>query len=477
VLTRDTLELVVTAVTYIVLGMFLGNLILITLGLAPLVFLAFGVLIPQPHVTSAERRGKDVKVNVDDNISDKLTVTLEGGPGVITLADVLPRAFKLDEGTNFKAIWKGFAPRTVDFAYMATCAKRGFYELREINWEVRQPLQIADNAIGTEETKRTILVQPTPLLVRKVREHKGLSKIPMPIDARFRFGVPTTDFKEIRDYVSGDAYKMINWKASAKNLSMNRQQFMVNEYEKEGKKVVWLFLDCASSMALGTTVNNAMEYAIRAALGFTTFYVNRDCRVGFCVYNNDSSQWEGTFQSQLVPEAIEALEGIDQMEDLSVLNGNRKEGHGERYHSRLLFPDVGKRQQYKITRELLHVDIRYSSESLKEAIHSCRRYIVGTRPLFVIVTMIQAGKIQGIVDGIKELHRYMGRISGRPSIIVFNVQGYSVAAQTEEEKIAAGLLSYHTKPFYDIIRGLGCIVVNWDPADESFAQALQRQRV
>jgi hypothetical protein len=71
----------------------------------------------------------------------------------------------------------------------------------------------------------------------------------------------------------------------------------------------------------------------------------------------------------------------------------------------------------------------------------------------------------------------MGRIAGRPSIIVFNVQGYSVAAQTEEEKIAAGLLSYHTKPFYDIIRGLGCIVVNWDPADESFAQALQRQRV
>ena len=39
-LTQDTLELIVTAVVYIVLGMFLGNLILITLGLVPIIFLS-----------------------------------------------------------------------------------------------------------------------------------------------------------------------------------------------------------------------------------------------------------------------------------------------------------------------------------------------------------------------------------------------------------------------------------------------------
>ncbi len=96
--------------------------------------------------------------------------------------------------------------------------------------------------------------------------------------------------------------------------------------------------------------------------------------------------------------------------------------------------------------------------------------------MFSVVTMIEAGKLQGIIDGIRELHRYMGRVGGRPSIILFNVQGYRIAAQTDEEKIAAGFLTYHTKPFYDILRGMGCVVINWDPVGESFAQALQRQR-
>ncbi len=91
--------------------------------------------------------------------------------------------------------------------------------------------------------------------------------------------------------------------------------------------------------------------------------------------------------------------------------------------------------------------------------------------------MVEAAHLQGIQDGIKELHKYMGRVGGRPSIIMFNVQGYNVAAQTDEEKIAAGFLTYHTRPYYDILRGMGCTVINWDPIEESFAHALQRQKV
>jgi hypothetical protein len=52
-----------------------------------------------------------------------------------------------------------------------------------------------------------------------------------------------------------------------------------------------------------------------------------------------------------------------------------------------------------------------------------------------------------------------------------------VAAQSEEEKIAAGFLTYHTKPYYEFLRGMGVTVLNWDPIEESFASALQRQKV
>lgn len=479
-LTQDTLELIVTSVVYIILGMFLGNLILITLGIAPILFLSIAVLIGQPNVVSVERMGKDIKVNVDDKVGENLKVTIEGGPGVVTVSDTLPKSFALEEGNNFKAFWKGLNPKTIELSYSALCAKRGYFDIRQVNYEVRHPLQVNANILGVLEAKRLIVVQPHPLFVKKIRNHKSISRIPMPMDARFRFGIPTTDFKEIRDYAPGDVYRNINWKASAKHLSRANPKFLVNDYEKEGKKVVWIFLDSATHMALGTTVSNTMEYAIRAALGFTNFYIARDCRVGFCVYNHDASQWEGPF-IDINKQSIDLeLSGIDQIEpEIFIPETEDKIKVLSKHKStrRVLYPDSGKRQQYKITREMLHIDIKYSNESLKEAIHSCRRYIVGTQPLFVVISMIEAARIDGISDGIKELHKYMGRVGGRPNIILFNVQGYNVAAKSDEEKIAAGFLTYHTKPYYEILRGMGVSVLNWDPIEESFARALQKQKV
>ena len=479
-LTQDTLELIVTSVVYIVLGMFLGNLILITLGIAPILFLSIAVLIGQPDVTSVERVGKDIKVNVDDKVSDSLQVTIDGGPGIVTVSDTLPISFALEEGNNFKAVWKGLRQKTIDLSYTALCAKRGYFDVRQVNYEVRHPLQVNANVLGVLNAKRAIIVQPHPLFVRKIKNHKSVSRIPMPMDARFRFGIPTTDFKEIRDYGPGDNFRDINWKASAKHLSVRNPKFLVNDYEKEGKKVVWIFLDSATHMALGTTVNNTMEYAIRAALGFTNFYIERDCRVGFCVYNHDASQWEGPFIDKNKKPLDLELPGIEQMEPevyIPEAEDKTKVPSKQRSSTRVLYPDVGKRQQYKITREMLHVEVKYSNESLKEAIHSCRKYIVGTQPLFVVISMIEAARIQGITEGIKELHKYMGRVGGRPNIIMFNVQGYNIAAQSDEEKIAAGFLTYHTKPYYEFLRGLGVTVLNWDPIEESFASALQRQKV
>jgi uncharacterized protein (DUF58 family) len=475
-LTQDTLELIVTAIVFIVLGMFLGNLILIVLGLAPIIFLSISVIIGQPTVSWVERTGKDIKLKVDDKVNDSLKVFLEGGPGVVTVSDTLPTSFSLDEGNNFKAVWKGLNDKTIELSYEAICAKRGYFDIRQVDYEVRHPLQVSANVLGVLEAKRAVIVQPHPLFVKKIKNHKSISRIPMPSDARFRFGIPTTDFKDIRDYEPGDMYRNINWKASAKHLSRRNPRFLVNDYEKEGKKVVWIFLDSATHMALGTKVNNTMEYAIRAALGFSNFYLARDCRVGFVVYNHDASQWEGSFTKSKIDLDLE-LPGIEQIEpEIYIPEDVTLEQSRHKSDQRIIYPDTGRRQQYKITREMLHVDIKYSQDSLKETIHNSRRYLVGTQPLFIIVSMIEGARIEGFVDGITELHKYV-RKGGRPNIILFNVQGYNVAAQSEEEKIAAGFLTYHTKPYYEFLRGMGVTVLNWDPIEESFASALQRQKV
>lgn len=479
VLTRDVLELVVSSFAFLVVGMFLGNLTLIVLGLFPTVFLAIGLLIGQPEEVEIRRGGEDLKIWVDGQVRDDVTVSVKGGVGPVTVGDLLPKSFRLDEGSNFKVLWKGLGDVEAAFSYTATCAKRGLYELDSVAWETRHPLGITQNRLGGYPAPRTYIVQPRPLFVRRIRERKALTRVPMPMEARIKFGVPTTDFLEIRDYTSGDSYRMINWKATARLMSAAPRPLQVNEYEREGKKVVWIFLDSASHMALGTTVKNTLEYAIQATLGLTHFYLSRECRVGLCIYDYDAYQWEGTFQRiRPLPDLAPALAPLEQMEEPTPATGAEAALSEARpqLRRRIVFPDIGRRQQFKIMREMLNVDIRYSDESLKEAIHSCRGHIIGTRPLFIIITMIDAAKTRGLLNGIRELHRYSVRRRRRPNIIVFNVRGYSVAAQSPEEEIAAELLEFHNRPVYAALRRLGATVVSWNPKAQSFAQALLKQR-
>ena len=75
-ITQDTQELVVSGVTFMVMGMFLGNLILIVLGLFPIVFLDLGILIWQPQEVTVTREGEDAKVWADNQIADTPTATV-----------------------------------------------------------------------------------------------------------------------------------------------------------------------------------------------------------------------------------------------------------------------------------------------------------------------------------------------------------------------------------------------------------------
>jgi len=227
-LTRDIQELIVSGVTFLVMGMFLGNLILIVLGMFPIIFLALGILIGQPREVIIERKGEDQKIWVDNQVTDTITATVRGGVGPVTFSDVLPESFRLEEGTNFKVLWKGPMEANETISYRVTCAKRGRFELDTVSWETRHPLQITGNQLGEYPTLRTYIVQPKPLFVKRVRERKAITRVPMPMDARIKFGFPTTDFLEVRDYQPGDPYRSINWKVTARRLSSSPSAYQVN---------------------------------------------------------------------------------------------------------------------------------------------------------------------------------------------------------------------------------------------------------
>lgn len=174
------------------------------------------------------------------------------------------------------------------------------------------------DALGLTQTRQgtlgepiELLVQPKILNLRRIRGVPGIATSPFPVIDIAKIGVATTDFQEIRSYVHGDPVKNINWKATARKAAQGQLWPLVNEYEVEGKKAVWLFLDASSVLEVGTDIENAFEYCLEAANGVAYYFTDRGYRVGMYIYND----------------------------------GNR-----------LLYPDTGKKQFLRISWELIKLE-------------------------------------------------------------------------------------------------------------------------
>jgi uncharacterized protein (DUF58 family) len=91
-----------------------------------------------------------------------------------------------------------------------------------------------------------------------------------------------SEFYYIRDYVMGDAFKRINWKASVRH-----QKWLVNEYEKENLCDVMVFVDARAVTGFGSPLRNPLEYSVKAAVSVTTHLLKSRNEVGLVTYNDE----------------------------------------------------------------------------------------------------------------------------------------------------------------------------------------------
>ncbi|MCW4009168.1 MAG: DUF58 domain-containing protein [Candidatus Bathyarchaeota archaeon] len=406
-----------------------ANPIFLYVGLIPLFFVALGLVFNQPKLTQFKRREIKTTCIVGEDIEVTTDVTINGGLGLLIARDVIPEHFELVEGNNLKIIWKGFKDKKDTISFKVRCTKRGIYAFDRIEWEFRHALGLRQTLCGQFTQKQAFTVQLRSLPLRKIRNTKALSKLPLPLGAQSRLGIVTTDFKEIREYSTGDPYKNINWKVTARLSSGFLNKPFINEFEKEGKKFVWIFIDGSYSMGShGTTISNAFENAIIAANDLSQYYLERDCFVGVYAYNKRHT---------------------------------------------MVYPDIGRRQRFKISRELLRMEMG-RPEPLREAIQRCRRFLIGNSPLSIIITALTEDKTSDLIEDIKELAKYSRRRTTL-SVLVINVESYYFAAKTEEEKISAKILQAKGYPLKSRLRQAGATVVDWNPTAQPLSHMLLRE--
>jgi uncharacterized protein (DUF58 family) len=417
-------------------GLALGNAALVYISLVPFLFLVFSLSRPGPEAVVVTRTGDVATVLTNQAVSVSVDLTSAGGPGIVTVADSLPEHFQLTEGNNFHVYWQDGRNLPVQLSYAVRCTRRGIYDLGPAHVECFQSSWLSHRAFDSTENASRLIVRPQSASISKIRDPRLRSSMPMPYGAVYKLGVRTTDFMQIREYCHGDPYSSINWKATARLSGGASAKPLVNEFEKEGKKTVMIFIDAGAQMKLGSTVDNVFEHAIEAAAGIASFYLDRGLRVGVYAYN-----------------------------------------YGE-----YILPDTGRKQASLISRSLIDIqmddtpagDTNRSEDNdncLREAVIECSGHLSGSNPLFFVITMVDKNNTKDVIDGIRSMHRYSFN-PRMPQVIVLDILGYGLAATGDCEKAAATLLELDDKPCVRLVRKVGALVVPFNPVTQNVSQVM-----
>ena len=91
-----------------------------------------------------------------------------------------------------------------------------------------------------------------------------------------------TEFEALREYAPGDAFRTIDWKATAR-----RGRLMVAQYEVERSQSVMLLLDCGRLMTPYIGAQRKIDYAVTAALSLASIAALSSDRIGAAAFAHD----------------------------------------------------------------------------------------------------------------------------------------------------------------------------------------------
>lgn len=262
------------ATTVLILGLLLEDwqLAAMTLPLASLFFLANFLGLP-------EKVGLDLSHEIepsdsfgDQGISVKILVanTTHDFLRNVEISEYLPEGIRLDSGAS-RVLTQLRPNESVGLALSFLSPTRGHYWIGPLIVRAEDPFGLY--LVEKRSEPRVLSIMPRPEKIRgALLRPRHLGPWPGTIPAR-TLGLGT-EFYSIRDYVSGDDPKRVNWKASAKHARL-----IVNEMEAERVTDVMIVLDTDVSFYEPAEAE-LFERGVRAAASLASLLLRLGNSVG-----------------------------------------------------------------------------------------------------------------------------------------------------------------------------------------------------
>lgn len=163
--------------------------------------------------------------------------------------------------------------------YSLRPVKRGEYEFGKVNVFVNGPIGFVQRRFLFGQSRK-VPVYPSYIQMRKYQlmaTHNRLSEIG--IKKMRRIG-HSMEFEQIKEYVRGDDYRTVNWKATAR-----KGQLMVNHYTDERSQQVYCIIDKGRAMKMPFEGLSLLDYAINASLVLLNVALIRQDRAGLITFS------------------------------------------------------------------------------------------------------------------------------------------------------------------------------------------------
>ena len=192
------------------------------------------------------------------------------------IIDEIPHQFQRRD-ILFRALVPAKSAKIIQ--YQLRPVKRGAYEFGRINIYVSSTMGLVKRRFRFNEP-REVPVYPSYLQMRKYQLmaiHNRLSEAG--IKKMRRIG-HSMEFEQIKEYVWGDDYRTVNWKATAK-----KGQLMVTHFTDEKSQQVYCVIDKGRTMKMPFERLSLLDYAINAALVLTNVALLKQDKAGLITFS------------------------------------------------------------------------------------------------------------------------------------------------------------------------------------------------
>lgn len=155
---------------------------------------------------------------------------------------------------------------------------RGEYVFDNINVIVNGPLRLAKRRYAIK-AQHTVKVYPSFIQMRRFQllaisnrlQEAGIKKI--------RKLGHSTEFEQIKEYVRGDDYRTINWKATSRKGSL-----MINHYTDEKSQQIYCVINKGRVMKMPFDGMTLLDYAINASLVLSNVALLKQDKAGLITF-------------------------------------------------------------------------------------------------------------------------------------------------------------------------------------------------